>query len=32
MTHKELKQIQSKMGFKRIGSVISYLLNGGRQK
>lgn len=27
MTHQQLKKIQKDMGFKRLGSVISWLLN-----
>lgn len=30
MTHKLIKQLQKRLKFKRIGSVIEYLLNGGK--
>ena len=32
MTHKELKQLQKQLGYKRIGSVIMWLLNTRRTK
>ena len=32
VTHKELKLIQKELKYKRIGSVINYLLNNYRHK
>jgi len=32
MTHKSIKQLQKSLNFKRIGSVIQYLLNTREEK